>query len=194
MSKAFDDETYWYGIGANDCAVDLTLRALVYRDGHWVPLLVPRSMRPGLQHNRSREEVRKRIDEALRRRESMTPQEQVEARQAWLHGPGPLPRSIRIQQQTGGFGTFFAYEGMPENCVNAVGEYRLDQNGITFRFPANVSDDYNQFAAELSRIDDFRSQFAFSRADCRVEITIGKAMRDHGRWLRIPIASITRSR
>lgn len=199
VGRTVDDQTYRYRMISRtyDCVVDVTLRAQVYRNGAWTPLLVTRGVRPSLQQSRSTDEYRKKLEEAIaaaaRRREAMTPKEQDEARQAWLNGPGPIARMTRINQQTKGTAGYIQFEGMPEHCVNAVGEYRLDQTRITFRFPTNFSDDYNRLAAELARIDGYRGQFALVRGDCRVEITIGKAIRDRDRWLPIPIASIGRS-
>src|SRR5262245_64945145 len=48
VGKPVDDETHGYGVMTDGCVLHITLRAQVYRDGDWTPLLVPRSMRPGL--------------------------------------------------------------------------------------------------------------------------------------------------
>jgi hypothetical protein len=200
ISKAADDETYEHRMLADDCVINITVRAQVYRDARWVSLLVPRWMRPSLspaqrlspEDRRSLEHWRRLLE--VRRQGIVDPQAETTTREAWLQGPGNLPRMVRIRQLAGGFSSFYEFEGAPESCVEAVGEYLLDQRRITFHFPTNFPDDINRFDVEFHRFDDFRGQLVFVRGDCRVELTVGKAVRDHGRWLPIPISSIARSK
>jgi hypothetical protein len=193
VSKPIDDETYQILIETYDCLIDVTLRAQVLRDGQWTPLLVPRSMRPSMSAKERAELVRPFL-ERLREQSKDGARPSAEAYNNWLQGPASLARVTRIQRQTGGLSSFYQFDEMPENCIKAVGEYSLDQKGIIFFFSTNVPDDYNRFAAQLYRFDDFRSQLVFFHNDCRVEITIAKAIRQNGTWLPIPVASIARSR
>lgn len=200
VGRTADDETWDYRMLADDCVVDITVRAQVYRDGFWEPLLVPRWTRPSLSRDqrltpedrRSLEHFRKVL--AARRDGKVDRQAEATTREAWLQGPGNLSRMIRIRRQSGAVSSFLEFEGMPENCVDVVGEYWLDQKGVAFYFPTNFPDGLNRFEAEFHRFDDFRGRLAFIQGGCRVEMTIGKAIRGHGRWTPIPIESITRFR
>jgi hypothetical protein len=179
VSKPIDDETYQIlMISTYDCLIDITLRTQVLRYGQWTPLLVPKSMRQSMSA-----EERAELQEQSKNRARPS----ADAYNNWLRLTG-------IQRQTGGLSSFYQFDEMPENCIKAVGEYSLDQKGIMFRFPTNFPDDYNRFAAQLYRFDDFRGQLIFLHNDCRVEMTIAKAIRQNGAWLPIPIASIARPR
>jgi hypothetical protein len=193
VSKPIDDMTYQIQIGTFDCLIDVTLRTQVLRYGQWMPLLVPKSMRPSTSAEEHAELVRP-LRERLQEQSQNRVRPSAEAYNNWLQGPSALARVTRIQHQTGGLSSFYQFEGMPENCIKAVGEYSLDQKGIMFFFSTSFPDDYNRFAAQLYRFDDFRSQLTFLHNDCRVEMTIAKAIRQNGAWLAIPIASIARSR
>jgi hypothetical protein len=181
------------------CVLDITLRAQLYRDGDWTPLLVPRWMRPSLppeqrltlEERRGWEELRSKL--AQRQQGGASPPTAVRPSADWLQGPGDHLRKIRIRRQTGGFGSFFNFDGMPEHCLDVIGDVRVDQRGIVFEFPTNVPDDINHFSSDLRRFDDFRGQLVLMRNGCRVEITVGKAMRRDDRWLRIAIAAMVRS-
>jgi hypothetical protein len=204
FGRIADDETWDYRLSADDCVLDITVRVQVYRDGRWESLLVPRWSRPSLtpdqrltpEDRRSLEHFRKVLAARLAARRDARVDRQAEAttREAWQEGPGNLARKIRIRRQSGAVSSFLEFEGMPENCVDVVGEYRLDQRGIAFQFPTNFPDGLNQFETEFHRFDDFRGRLALIQGGCRVEITVGKAIRDHGRWMPIPIASIARLR
>jgi hypothetical protein len=199
FSKPVDDETHLYRVMTDGCVLDITLRAQLYRDGDWTSLPVPRWMRPSLPpEQRLTPEVRRRLEElrsapAQRRQDGTSPPTAAGPSADWLQGPGDLPRKIRINWQTGGSGSFFNFDGMPEHCLDVVGEVRVDQRGIVFEFPTDVPDDINHFSTDLRRFDDFRGQLALIRNGCRVEITVGKAMRRDDRWLPIPIAAMVRS-
>jgi len=197
--KPVDDETHLYRVMTDGCVLDITLRAQLYRDGDWTPLLVPRWMRPSLPpEQRVTPEERRKFEEfqsrlAQRQQGGASPPTAVRRSADWLQGPGDLPRKIRISRQTGGFGSFFNFDGMPEHCLDVIGDVRVDQRGIVFEFPTDVPDDINHFSSDLRRFDDFRGQLVLMRNGCRVEITVGKAMRRDDRWLRIAIAAMVRS-
>ena len=199
IGKPADDETHAYGVMTDGCLLHITLRAQVYRDGDWTPLLVPRGIRPSLPvEQRLTPEERRRLEEfrsalAQRQQGGASPPTVVRPSEEWLQGPGDLPRMIRMLRQTGGFSSFFNFDGMPESCLEVVGEVRVDQRGIVFEFPTNVPDEINHFSTDLRRFDDFRGQLALMRNECRIEITVGKAMRQDNRWLPIPIAAMVRS-
>jgi hypothetical protein len=208
VTQVTDNETYQTQISTYyNCLIDITIRAQVFHNGQWTPLLLPKGLRPGLSQEERREleeeeeeqrPLRERLQESLqlaqKRLSGIAPtDEERQAAQAWLQGPGNFPRSQRIFSQTGTVATFLDFEGMPESCVG-VGEYFTDQKGITFYFPTNSPDEFSQSTVDLYRFDDFRGRLVFSRRECQVEMTIGKAIRNQNRWLPIPIAAVVRSR
>lgn len=201
VSRPADDETYLYRLMTYDCVINIAIRAQVYGNGLWTPLLVPRGLRPSLPpKERMSSETRRKLDELSKvrsegpKRVAPSAQSATGERSKWLEGPGSLPRSIRLFQQTGHFATYFEFEGMPDACVNAAGQFRIDQTGIALRFPVAITDDVNRFSAELRRFDDFQGQVKFIRDKCRVEMTLNKAMRNDDHWLPIPLAAVSRVR
>ena len=149
ISKPIDDETYQIVmISAYDCLIDITLRTQVLRYGQWTPLLVPKRESMSAEE---RAELKRLFLERSQEQSNNGVRPLVEAYNNWL-------RETSIQRQTGGLSSFYRFDGMPENCIKAVGEYSLDQKGIMFFFQTNFPDDYNRFAAQLYRFDDFRGQ------------------------------------
>jgi hypothetical protein len=192
ISRAIADDAYGRVVGTDDCRIDMAIRAQAIRDGRWTPLLVPTSMRPTLSAE-ERRELNRPLTELLRkklndRKNGVKPSAEEAAQ--WLKGPGNLPRQMRIQQQTGAIGTFLEFAETPETCVEAVGEFWLDQAGMAFSFPTEFLDDANRFSIEHRRLDDFRAELVLGGRGCRVEITIGKAIRARDGWLSIQLDSI----
>jgi hypothetical protein len=198
-SMPIDNGTYLRLIGTDECAIEFTIRVQANRDGQWTPLLVPQSMRPDLSEDERRELAEQRRElaeqlraaaERLRNRAGALSDEERQVWQAWLNGPGNLPRMLRLQQQTGAQSTFLEFEEIPEACVEAFGELSLNQRGISFSFPTHFPDDLDRFTVEHRRLDDFRAQLLLVGRNCRVEMTIGKAIRADGRWVSIQLDAI----
>jgi hypothetical protein len=167
--------------------------------GQWTPLLVPQSMRPDLSEDERRELAEQRRElaeqlraaaERLRNRAGAPSEEERQVWQAWRNGPGNLPRMLRLQQQTGAQSTFLEFEEIPQACIEAFGELSLNQSGISFSFPTHFPDDLDRFTVEHRRLDDFRAQLLLVGRNCRVEMTIGKAIRADGRWVSIQLDAI----
>jgi hypothetical protein len=126
-------------------------RGYGHRDGQWTALLVPKSMRPNLSEDersqlwKEQRALRERLQATIERsRERLQnggrpPSEEArraseEKRQAWLNGPGNIPRMLRIRQQTGAASTFLEFDAMPGVCVEAFGELWLNQEASRFPF------------------------------------------------------------
>jgi beta-lactamase regulating signal transducer with metallopeptidase domain len=192
ISRAIADDTYGQVVLTDECRIDLAIRAQAMRDGRWTPLLVPKSIRPSLSAEERRElnrSMTERLQKNLNDRKNGIKPSAEEAAQ-WRNGPGNLPRMMRIQQQTGAMATFLEFEEASGTCVEAVGEFWLDQAGMAFSFPAEFLDDANRFSIEHRRLDDFRAELVLGGRGCRVEITIGKAIRARDGWLSIQLDSI----
>jgi hypothetical protein len=198
-SMPIDNGTYLRLIGTDECAIEFTIRAQANRDGQWTPLLVPKSMRPDLSEDERRELAEQRRElaeqlraaaERLRNRAGAPSEEERQVWQAWRNGPGNLPRMLRLQQQTGAQSTFLEFEEIPQACIEAFGELSLNQSGISFSFPTHFPDDLDRFTVEHRRLDDFRAQLLLVGRNCRVEMTIGKAIRADGRWVSIQLDAI----
>jgi hypothetical protein len=194
-----DNETYLRLIGTDECAVEFTIRAQANHDGQWTPLLVPKSMRPDLSEDERRELAEQRRElaeqlraaaERLRNRAGAPSEEELQVWQAWRNGPGNLPRMLRLQEQTGAQSTFLEFDEIPQACVEAFGALSLNQRGISFSFPIDFPDDLDRFTVEHRRLDDFRAQLLLVGRNCRVEMTIGKAIRAHGGWVSIQLDAI----
>jgi beta-lactamase regulating signal transducer with metallopeptidase domain len=192
ISRLIADDAWEQAVSTGKCRIDLAVRAQAIRDGRWTPLLVPKSMRPILSAEERRQLTRPPTElqqKKLSDRKNWVKPSAEELAQ-WINGPGNLSRAIRIQQQTGAVGTYLTFEEAPETCVEAVGEFWLDQAGMAFSFPTEFLDDANRFSIEHRRLDDFRAELVLGGRGCRVEITIGKAIRARDGWLSIQLDSI----
>jgi len=182
--KTIDDETHLHQYSTKDCRVDLLVRMQVLRDGSWTSLLVPKARRPSLSAEDRKKAVDELMAEARERSEKLSPEERKE-------------RSDRFrEQQTTGWslgrvGTASMSLGFidaPRNCLEAVGDYVLDQSGITFSFPTDLPGDLNRFVIERSDIDDHHARFYFMRGECRFEIIFAGSVLSDGQWASRQIA------
>jgi hypothetical protein len=80
------------------------------------------------------------------------------------------------------------FEDAPASCVEALGDYAIDQDGITFLFATGLPGDLNRFVIERGDIDEDHGRLHFARGDCRFEITIGAEILHNGQWIARSVA------
>jgi len=172
--KTIDDETRLHQYQTFGCRIDLSVRMQVFTDGSWRPLLVPRKSADQL------------LAEARERTEQLSPEERRKRLE-----------SFRERQAAGwSFGRVgtnsasFTFDQAPADCFQAIGEYVLHRNGITFSFPTNLPGGLNQFTIERADADFDHARFYFTRANCRFELKIGKSVMRGGQWFAVPLAPV----
>jgi hypothetical protein len=176
--KTIDDETSLHQYQTFGCRIELSVRMQVLTDGSWRPLLVPRKSADQL------------LSEARERTEQLSPEERKKRLD-----------SFRERQATGwSFGRIgtlsvpLSSNRVSADCFQAIGEYVVHRNGITFSFPTDLPGDVNRFVIERSDVDNDHARFHFVRDACRFELTIGKSMLRGGQWFAVPLAPAPPSR
>lgn len=86
------------------------------------------------------------------------------------------------------------FEGAPAACVNAFGDYLIDQDGITFLFVTRLPGGLNLFKMERVDSADDYARLYLTRGDCRYEITIAASVLHNGQWIARSIAPYVPSR
>lgn len=79
------------------------------------------------------------------------------------------------------------FEGM-HGCFEAVGNYKIDQRGVTISFTTGLMGELNRFVIERVDVDDNHSKLFLFRGSCRVEFVIGASTLLNGSWVPLNIA------
>jgi hypothetical protein len=74
------------------------------------------------------------------------------------------------------------FEDAPKECFEALGDYLIDQQGVTFMFLTDLPGEMNRFLLERVDIDDRHSQLRLTRGDCRFELTVGASVLRSDQW------------
>src|SRR5437016_13879031 len=102
--------------------------------------------------------------------------------------PGPLKEawgalgSIGSLQGYGVLSSGALFDDPPATCLEALGDYLIEQQNVAFLFAIGLPGDLNRFTIERTDIDDAHSRLHLVRGDCRFELTIGKSIRRDGEW------------
>jgi hypothetical protein len=173
--KAIDDETYRHQYGTNECRFDLLVRMQALRDdGSWASLLVSRLRRPG----RSAEDRKRAVDEFMEAQRQRSDRFRELGTTGWSMG------------RIGTFSAGFGFEAPPSNCFQAVGEFAINQKGLTLSFPTNLPGDLNRFVIERADVDQYHARLYLVRDDCRFELSISKSVLRGDQWVAVPLAAI----
>jgi hypothetical protein len=72
--------------------------------------------------------------------------------------------------------------------VEALGDYLIDQQGVTFTFVTNLPGGLNRFVVERVDMDEEHSQLRLTRGDCRFELTVGALVLQSDQWVARTVA------
>jgi hypothetical protein len=177
-----NDETFQFAITAKNCRVEIGVRQQVRRnDDAWTSLLVRKRLRPSL----SPEERRKAEEQFRNDRPNPVRPENLDrlldARNA-RRGVGSLAHNV------GSLSSGFGFEDTPRECFEALGNYSVDQQGVTFSFVTNLPGRLNRFLLERVDVDEEHSRLLLTRGDCRFEFTVGASVLRDDQWRVRPIA------
>jgi len=184
-----DDETQLFRLAAQGCRFDIAIRQQIRReDGSWASLLVPRRVRPSLPEQ-ERRELGRQIMQRLKERPITSPYEQ----------PGPLKEALEAVGSIGslqGYGVLSSgagFDDLPATCLEALGDYLIEQQNVAFLFAIGLPGGLNRFTIERTDIDDAHSRLHLVRGDCRFELTIGKSIRRDGEWRAVSVAPFVKA-
>jgi hypothetical protein len=185
--EPLEDDAYVYRLDGEACRLELTVQLRTLREGAWTALLLPKISRPSVSDEERRalqaqlmERLRERISDAQRLPASdggavQAALDERLAANALFEGGAVLSDDI-------------AFEGVPAGCIDLVGTYVADREGVTFSFLANLTGDINRFLIERVDQNGVSRRLQLTRHGCRLEITVTKAMRQGGFWLPVALA------
>jgi hypothetical protein len=185
-----DDDTQLFRLASRDCRFDITIRQQIRReDGGWASLLVPRRIRPSVPEE-ERRELRRQIVERLM---STSPSPDGP--------PEPLKKAYEAARSVGnltqgGNGVVSSgalFDEAPETCLEAAGNYLIDQESVAFLFMTALPGDLNRFTIERTEIDADHSRLHLTQGNCRFELTVSKSIRRDGQWQAVAVAPFVKT-
>jgi hypothetical protein len=137
-----DDETQLFRLTHENCRFDITIRQQIRReDGSWASLLVPRRVRPSVPEEERRELGRQIVERLKSTRPSPDgPPEPLKKAYEALRSVGNLAQGGDGVASSGAL-----FEDAPETCLEAVGDYLIDQQSVTFLFTIGLPGTLNTF-------------------------------------------------
>jgi hypothetical protein len=186
--EPLEDDAYVYRLGSDACRLEMIVRLKTPRQGVWTALLLPKISRPSLpDEERSAlqaqlmERLRERISDAQRlpAADGGAVQAALDARlaaNALLDGGSIVSDDV-------------AFEGVPAGCIDLVGTYVTDRQGVTFSFLANLPGEINRFLIERVDVNGTGRQLKLTRHGCQLEITVTRSARQGGLWLPVALAA-----
>jgi hypothetical protein len=184
------DDTQLFRLASRDSRFDITIRQQIRRgDGSWASLLVPRRVRPSVPEE-ERRELRRQIVERLKTTSPSPdgPPEPLKKAYEAARSVGNLTQGGNGVSSSGAL-----FDEAPETCLEAVGDYLIDQESVAFLFATALPGTLNTFTIERTEIDADHSRLHLVRGDCRFELTIGKSIRRDGEWRAVPVAPFVKA-
>jgi len=179
-----DDKTYRHRVATDTCRVDVDFGEEVRRDNVWMPVLLPRMLRPSLSAE-GRGEAERQYRDSFRYRQYPVPPAQFGRYKDALSARAAMG-SLR-QGVNGTMSEGLVFDG-DQPCFDAVGDYLIDSRGVAPQFVTNLPGELNRFVMERVDIDDDHSRLYLTHGDCRFEITIRASVLARDQWVPRSIA------
>ncbi len=125
------------------------------------------------------------MEEARRKSENLSAEERKEKLDRFFE----RQRTGWSVGRLGTMRTGFVFEGASPNCLQAVGEFDLNQKGLALSFPTNLPGDLNRFVIERADVDPYHARLYLVRDDCRFELSISKSVLHGDQWAAVPLAA-----
>jgi hypothetical protein len=187
-----DDETQLYQIATQTCRTEIAIREQVRRDGAWISSLVLASERQGVSSDARRELLRQSLED-LRAR-AQTPEGRALTDRLTV-AANAVRMAGSLTRANGSIVTFpFAFADKPQECFEAIGDYRIERFAVMFSFMTGLPGDLNRFMIERADPDPYHGRIFFTRGDCRFELTISQSVLQEGGELGVPLAPIPASK
>jgi hypothetical protein len=186
-SKPADDHTWRLDLTASNCRMDIDIRQQVRRENGWISLRLPLEESEILLR-----ELQQRLRETIEKGRpppprELTPGEKEAADRRWRALSAVASGGLG-DAATGVRGVSFR-DG-PQRCVEAFGDYQIDQKGVVFSFLTPLPGDLNRFVMERVDPDPDHGRLYFTRGDCRWELTISRSVLRGDEWVALPLAPI----
>jgi hypothetical protein len=183
-SKPADDHTWRLDLAASNCRMDIDIRQQVRRENGWISLRLP------LEENEILlREMQRRTREIIEGRPPpLTPREEEAADR--------MRTSLNARITGGALGdaatgvSTVGFRDRPQTCVEALGDYQIDQKGVVFSFFTPLPGDLNRFVMERVDPDPSHGRLYFTRGDCRWELTISRSVLRGDEWVALPLAPV----
>jgi hypothetical protein len=178
-----DDTTYRYQFANPACRMDIDIRDQVKIGEQWKPLLVREDRRPSLPPDQRQAAVQKRLADLVKKAEAEARQDPMPDAEIGEMVGGTGPRRLAGAAS----GTAFPFDGAPQACMDAFGEYRITSNGFAMAFFAPLPGALNKFVLEGSELDASHARIYLVKDDCRFEFTISLSIMHEGQWVALPL-------
>jgi len=171
----FDDQTYRYQIGDDQCELTLGVRLQVHVDEGWMLVGLPYWSRPSVPKEERAALLKGMVELRQQRRENG----KMEAPQRFL-APQMLG-DVRAAQDA-----FFFEEpssSIPAECFPAVGTYEIGRDGAFFTFLRGLPGGLNRFAIERNDVNSYEGRVYFGQDGCRFQITVSGSRKSGPEWV-----------
>jgi hypothetical protein len=185
-SKPGDDHTWRLDMVAPNCRMDMDIRQQVRRENGWISLRLPLEESEILLRE-MQQRFRETIEKGRQPRER-TPREKEAADRMWRRLNALSTSGALGDTATGVRGVSF--RDRPQACVEALGDYQIDQKGVVFTFFTPLPGDLNRFVMERVDPDPSHGRLYFTRGDCRWELTISRSVLRGDEWVPLPLAPV----
>jgi hypothetical protein len=185
-SKPDDDHTWRLDMVAPSCRMDIDIRQQVRRENGWISLHLPLE-ESEIQLREMQQRLRETIEKGRPPRE-LTPREKEAADRMW--------RRLNALSTSGALGDAatgvrrVSFRDRPQTCVEALGDYLINQKGVVFSFFTPLPGDLNRFVMERVDPDPSHGRLYFTRGDCRWELTISRSVMRGDEWVTLPLAPV----
>jgi hypothetical protein len=171
----FDDQTYRYQIGDDQCELTLGVRLQVHADEGWMLVGLPYWSRPSVPKEERAALVKGMVEWMERRRENG----KILAPQRFL--APQLLGDVRAAQDA------FAFEessnSNPADCFRAVGTYEIGRDGAFFTFLRGLPGGLNRFVIERNDVNSYEGRVYFEQGGCRFQITVSGSRKSGPEWV-----------
>jgi hypothetical protein len=189
-SKPGDDHTWRLDMLAPNCRMDIDIRQQVRRENGWISLRLPLEESEILLRE-MQQRLRETIEKGRPPRE-LTPREK--------EALDRMRRSLNARSTAGALGDAatgvrgVGFRDRPPTCVEALGDYQINQKGVVFSFFTPLPGDLNRFVMERVDPDPSHGRLYFTRGDCRWELTISRSVLRDDEWVALPLAPVRAKR
>jgi hypothetical protein len=184
-SKPADDHTWQLDLAASNCRMDIDIRQQVRRENGWISLRLP------LEES---EILLREMQQRLRDIEKGRPPRELTPREK--EAADRMRRRLNALSTSGALGDAatgvraVVFRDRPQTCLEALGDYQIDQKGVVFSFFTPLPGDLNRFVMERVDPDPSHGRLYFTRGDCRWELTISRSVLRGNEWVALPLAPV----
>jgi hypothetical protein len=175
-SAPWDDQTYRYEIGDDQCELTLGVRLQVRASEGWMLVGLPYFSRPSVSKEERAALFKEMADAMQARRENG----QLQA----------APRQSLAPLMLGDIGVAadaLVFDGPadsnPADCFHAVGTYDIGRHGLVFSFLRGLPGGLNRFAIERNDLNSREGRVYVEQDGCRFQFTLSGSRKFGPEWV-----------